>query len=67
MSDAARLHEQPAAAPLADARKHIACARTALAAVAHHRPDLGELLGQAHALLADAARHLSSINTETTR
>jgi hypothetical protein len=51
----------PEAAPLADARRSLACCMTALRAAIHHRPDLGERLGMVHANLADQLRDLEVI------
>jgi hypothetical protein len=54
----------PEAAPLADARRHLQCALTALRAVAHHRPDLSEQLGMVHAVLCDQLTELQAIEAQ---
>lgn len=61
MTDPAHIHAKPEALPLQDARKHIACAQTALAAAVHHRPDLGQHLDVVHAVLGDQLRELERI------
>ncbi len=46
-------HAPPEVAPLADARKHIACAQAALAAAGTHKPALGPELSRINAELSD--------------
>ncbi len=49
------------AAPLADARRAVACAATAIAAAVHLRPDLGQRLGLIHAQLVDIRADLDRV------
>jgi DNA-binding IclR family transcriptional regulator len=51
----------PEAAPLADARRSLACAMTALQAAVHCRPDMGQQLGRIHAALADQLAELEGV------
>lgn len=64
MTDPSRLHQRPEAEPLADARRSLACARTALAAAVHLQPALGQPLGRIHAVLADAEQELQRLRSD---
>jgi len=53
--------EPPEAAPLADAKRSLACCMTALRAAVHLQPALGQQLGSVHAALADALTELQRL------
>lgn len=56
-----RPNEPLEAAPLADAKRSLACCQAALRAAVHAKPALREKLGSAHAQLADVLHDLEEI------
>jgi len=57
----ADLHAPPAAAPLADARRNVQAARSALQAAVTLTPALLERVAPLHAALADVERELEQV------
>lgn len=61
MTDPSREHERPEAEPLADARRNLAAAKSALAAACHLQPSLTSRLSVLHAQLADVLTELDRV------
>jgi hypothetical protein len=58
MTDPAKQHERAEAAPLADARRNVAAAASALRAAVHLQPALTDQAAPIHAALCDQAEAL---------